>query len=93
MKAVFSLQPGQAAVAPNERHSRVYVVRFLSQEPSDEILRQQFLDTGRSFVNFQGRLIANQDRQEFVNDWYRELEKQYRVTWHRPPQQAGRRAM
>src|SRR5262249_7365695 len=67
MNPVFGRRRGQAGVAPNETHACVYVVRFLSQEPSDEILRQQFLDSG---LNFQVLGIAQRDRQQFIFDWY-----------------------
>ena len=39
MRAVFALKPGENGVAPNQAHSKVYVVRAISQEPDDERLR------------------------------------------------------
>jgi hypothetical protein len=88
MKVVFGLKPDESGSAPNEPHTLVYVVRFVGQEPSDEILRQQFLDTG---LNFQVLGIAQRERQQVNFEWYRDLQKQYQLTWVRPPREAGRR--
>jgi hypothetical protein len=90
MQAVFALKPGEAGAAPNQSHAKVYVVRMIGQDPKDEVLRQQFLDTG---LNFQVMGVAQREMMQIAADWYREVEKRYQVTWHRPPRQAHREAM
>ena len=50
MQGVFGLVPGQAGVAPNQAHSKVYVVRATSQEPDDERLRTQFAEMGQPLL-------------------------------------------
>jgi hypothetical protein len=88
MKAVFALQPGQAGAAPNQSRSKVYVVRVVGQDPVDDVLRTQFLDTG---LNFQVIGVARRDMMQTTIDWYREVEKRYSVTWLRPPRDFSRR--
>lgn len=83
MQAVFSLQPGETGVAPNEAHSRVYVVRVIAFEPKEELLRTQFMESSTN--NFQVRMIAMQDAQMTYTDWFREIEDRYQVKWQRPP--------
>lgn len=90
MKAVFALKPGEAGVAPNQAHSTVYVVRVVGQDPTDEVLRSQFLETG---LNFQVVGVAQRERGQVRFDWYREVQKKYQVTWLRPPRDYSRRAM
>jgi hypothetical protein len=82
MEGVFRLHPGEAGIAPNQPHSTVWVVRVLSQEPGDEILRQQFLDTG---MNFQVLSIARGELFEVSREWFEQLEKDMDLAWHRPP--------
>lgn len=83
MEGVFKLSPGQTGTAPNLPHTVVYVVRAVSQEPSEEILRQQFLETG---VTFPLLMVASRERGEVLRDWYESLDKEMKVVWHRPPQ-------
>ncbi len=90
MRAVFALKPNQAGAAPNQSHNKVYVVRVLGQDPSDEILRTQFLETG---LNFQVVSIAQDDLRQVRIDAYKEIEKKYRVEWHRPPRPGSRMGM
>ena len=80
MRSVFSLHPGQVGAAPNQAHTTVYVVRVLSQEPSDEVLRQQFLDAGTAGLDG----IAAQEVMTTMFDWFGDLEKDMRVVWQRP---------
>jgi hypothetical protein len=90
MQGVFALKPGEAGIAPNQSHSRIYVVRVIGEDPTDEVLRQQFLDTG---LNFQVVGVARREMMQITIDWYREIEKRYQVTWLRPPRDYGRRSM
>lgn len=82
MQGVFALVPGQAGVAPNQPHSRVYVVRAVSQEPDDERLRTQFSEMG---FNQLVLMLANGDRQYAFIQTVRNIEDQYEVKWLRPP--------
>jgi hypothetical protein len=82
MQGVFALQPGQAGVAPNQSHTKVYVVHAISQEPSDELLKAQFLDTG---ITGEVMQIAQMEAIQTWQQWYIELEKEMGVAWNRPP--------
>lgn len=91
MHAIFALSTGQTGVAPNHAHSRVYVVRVTSQAPDEELLRQQFLETG---LTREVMLVARQELFETtITDWRREIEDRYQVKWQRPPRDMSRRAM
>lgn len=87
MEAVFKLKIDETGTAPNQSHDKVYVVRVLAQDPSDELLRTQFLETG---LNFQVVGIGRRDIMQTTYDWFREIEKQYQVTWVRPPRPGSR---
>jgi hypothetical protein len=82
MRAVFSLHPGEVGVAPNQAHTKVYLVRVVSQQPEESMLRDQFLESG---LNFQILSVAQREVMQVLLDWYRGLEEQYRVKWQRPP--------
>jgi len=87
MQGVFSLQPGQSGVAPNQAHSTVYVVRVLQQDPDDEKLRTQFLESGyNELVVMLGRNEAWQTSVGCI----RGIEDQYHVKWQRPPDERRR---
>ena len=87
MQGVFSLQPGQSGVAPNQAHSTVYVVRVLQQDPDDEKLRTQFLESGyNELVVMLGRNEAWTTSVGVI----RGIEDQYHVKWQRPPDERRR---
>jgi hypothetical protein len=87
MQGVFSLLPGQSGVAPNQAHSKVYVVRVLQQDPDDEKLRTQFLESGyNELVVMLGRNEAWRTSVECI----RGIEDQYHVKWQRPPDERRR---
>jgi len=87
MQGVFSLQPGQSGVAPNQAHSRVYVVRVLAQDPDDEKLKALFLESGyNELVVTLGRNEAWRTSVECI----RGIEDQYHVKWQRPPDERRR---
>jgi len=87
MQAVFSQKVNGAGAAPNQPHTRVYVVRVLSEQPDEERLRSQFLDSGyNQFVI----MLAQSEALQTSVEWYRGIEKQYQVKWQRPPDE-GRR--
>jgi hypothetical protein len=82
MEGVFSLSPGEAGLAPNQAHTTVYVVRVLSQEPTEDVLREQFLETGSSAESL---FIARNEMFQTSRDWYEELEKDMQLAWKRQP--------
>ena len=82
MQAVFSLSSGEIGVAVNQPKTFVYVVRIASESPSEEVLREQFLQSGRSA---EIRQIAVTEEQKLVRNWYEDLESQLNVEWHREP--------
>jgi hypothetical protein len=83
MQSVFALQPGETGAGPNQSHHKVYVVRILNQEPDDERLRNQFLESG---YNNMVLMLARGETQQTQMDWYRGVADQYYVKWQRPPQ-------
>jgi hypothetical protein len=85
MRGVFSLSPGEAGIAPNAPHTRVYVVRVIAQSPTDDLLREQFLESG-----LDGMSIANREVFEVFVQWFDDLEKRMAVKWARPPQPGSR---
>lgn len=88
MKAVFSLEPGQTAVAFNEPRTVCYCIRLVSLEPPASELRDQFVES-RSDPRRTG-LVAQQEFSESFGRWIEGLEKQYGLKWNRQPRFAGR---
>lgn len=82
MEAVFRLRPGEAGAAPNQSRQRVYVVRVINQEPDDESLRAQFLESG---YNNMMLMLAQAETLQTQFEWYRGLADSYDVKWERPP--------
>jgi hypothetical protein len=82
MQAVFALELGEMGVAPNDAHSKVYLVKVLSQEPDEQNLRNQFLESGSTP---QVAMVAREDMSQTFMDMYRGLEDRYQVKWQRPP--------
>ncbi len=87
MQGVFALKPGETGVAPNQPHSKVYVVRVISQEPDDARLQALFAESG---ANQQILMLAGGERQYTFMKSLRGIEDQYQVKWQRPPND-GRR--
>lgn len=83
MEAVHRLKAGQTGIAVNEPQDRVYVVHVVSESPGIEELRKQFLEAGRSYEVQQ---IASISGQQYLRQWYENLEQELQVTWHRRPQ-------
>ena len=83
MKAIFKLKVGQVGTAMNQPKSIVYVVRIDSELPSEEVLREQFLQSGNSFDL---RQIAVTDRMELREFWFQSIRKDMNVKWEREPQ-------
>jgi hypothetical protein len=82
MQGVFALKPGETGTAPNQPHSRVYVVRAVSQEPDDARLQTQFSEMGYNQLVL---MLASGERQYAWYQSLRNVEQEYRVTWQRPP--------
>jgi hypothetical protein len=89
MQSVFALKVGETGVAINEPQNKVYVVRIMSETPTEDELKKQFLESGRSFEIQQ---VAFMESQRFFRDWYQGLESQLGVKWQRSPlaQETGR---
>jgi hypothetical protein len=78
MRAVFRLKIGETGVAVNQPKTIVYVVRVASQSPSEEVLRERFLQSG---ANFEVAHLAQTEGSSVASDWIKDLEKQLEVEW------------
>ncbi|HMC10064.1 MAG TPA: hypothetical protein VKH44_02195, partial [Pirellulaceae bacterium] len=87
MQAVFALRPSESGVAPNQSHAKIYVVRVLNQEPDDERLRSQFLESGYNNLVI---MLAQGEALHTSVEWYRGVADQYQVKWQRPPDERRR---
>jgi len=83
MEAVFALEPGETGVAVNEPQTFVYVVRVVSETPDEDERRENFLTSGVSFQTFH---MAAMERDRVMEQWYRDLDEEMDVKWHRPAQ-------
>jgi hypothetical protein len=88
MRTVFSLEPGQAAVAFNEPRTVCYLIRLIGLDPPAPELRDRFLQA-RSEPQAIG-MVAQRQFSEAFGNWIEGLEKQYRLSWNRQPRIAGR---
>ena len=61
-----------------------------SRIPSDEVLRQQFLRSYNMTGMRETMPLLSDDRQDYVQQWYRDLEDEMKVKWQRPPRQLER---
>jgi hypothetical protein len=59
-------------------------VRVLAQEPTDDVLKEQFLESG---ANFQVMNVAQREMFRTAIGWYEELEKEMNLVWQRPPEE------
>jgi hypothetical protein len=87
MQAVFALKPSETGAAPNEAHSKVFAVRVITQDPDDERLRQQFLESGYNQLVV---MLAQREALSTSVEWYRGVAERYQVKWQRPPQDERR---
>jgi hypothetical protein len=83
MEAVSRLKLGETGVAINHSHSRVYVVGLLQQEPSEEELRERFLESGSSMAV---RSAAGQDVSRMAQQWEQQLADELKVVYKTPLQ-------
>ena len=83
MKAVFGLEPEQAAVAFNEPRTVCYAIRLNAFEPPVAELREKFLES-KSDPRRIGAVAQGEFSRSF-GDWLTGLEKRYGLTWARQP--------
>ena len=83
MRSVFKLKVGDVGTAVNQPKTVVYVVRVQSESPSEEALREQFLQTGNSSELQQ---IAFFDKMDVRRDWIESIRRELNVKWERQPQ-------
>jgi hypothetical protein len=88
MRAVFSLEPEQTAVAFNEPQTVCYCVRMVSLQPPVPELRDRFL----AAKNEQGVLAmaAQREFSDAFSTWIDGLEKRHALEWKRQPRMPGR---
>ena len=88
MRAVFSLEPGETAVAFNEPRTVCYCIRLVSLDPPETTLRVRFLE---SKDDQSGPAMAAQ--MEFgaaFRGWIDGLDEKYGLDWKRQPRVPGR---
>jgi hypothetical protein len=83
MRAVFSLEPGKAAVAFNEPRTVCYVIRLVSQEPPTAELQDKFI-AGRNDRQKIG-MVAQREASTTFRELIEAMEKRYRLDWKRQP--------
>lgn len=76
MQEVFAAEPGEVVVAPNEPATVYYVVKVQRMSPSDEELREQFLQPAQR--QMAQPLIRNKAI-DIYTSWYRSVEEQLNV--------------
>jgi hypothetical protein len=84
MKAVFSLQKGEVAVAPNQPKTIAYLVRLDDETPTEEDRRNSFWETGIQF-NMNLHYVAQMAQRERILAWLAEFEKEWSLDWKREP--------
>ncbi len=87
MRAVYSTPVGGDTVAVNQPHTMVYAAHVVSSSPSEEVLREQFMQSMASGISLPIRYLARNERQEMLMKWYQELEADLNVQWHEIPDQ------
>lgn len=87
MKAVFHLNAGEVAVAPNHPQAIYYVVRLAEYErPLDELRNDFALEPPPRYM-----MVADRDRRKLYLDWLAGLNEQAKVHWNRPADAEVRR--
>jgi len=88
MRAVFALEPGQAAAAFNEPQTICYAVRMDALEPPVAELQEKFLaakDDQRRIS-----MVAQEEFSEAFADWFKQLETKHGLEWKRQPRRGDR---
>ncbi len=73
---------GEVVVGVNSPHSKVYAIKVLSQEPTDEVLRNQFLQSGITPA------IKQLSQETMTQDYIakmREIVEEFDLNWNRVP--------
>ena len=83
MEDVFSTPVGSVTVTSNRPQTYVYLARVQEQMPSQEALREQFLNSGGLTQDVM--TIAYGDRVELFRKWYENLQQEMNVEWVRSP--------
>jgi hypothetical protein len=81
MRAVFDLEPGHVGVAVNQPETFVYVVRTESEDPSDDVRRDEFFKSGMTRDVLE---LVREDQSGIYYDWIRTLIKDNQIDWKRP---------
>jgi hypothetical protein len=88
MRAVFSLEPEQTAVAFNEPQTVCYCVRMVSLQPPVTELRDRFLAKRDDQAAL--AMAAQLELSEAFSTWIDGLEKRLTLEWKRQPRMPGR---
>lgn len=83
MQTVFSLVPGQAAVAFNEPKTVCYCLRLGALEPGDDQLKSLFLAAAKDPRRLAA--VADEDTRGIYDRWMKSLEERHAVAWKREP--------
>jgi hypothetical protein len=83
MRTVFSLEPGQAAVAFNEPQTVCYVIRLAALEPGEDQLKELFLASSKDPRRLE--TVAEDDTRGVYERWLKSIEERHAVTWKREP--------
>ncbi|MFM7207836.1 MAG: hypothetical protein ACKO4T_14335, partial [Planctomycetaceae bacterium] len=83
MRAVFDLEPGQAAVAFNEPQTVCYVIRLVAFEPDDARLKELFLASSQDPRRL--ALVADDDTRGVYDRWVESIKERNAVAWKREP--------
>ena len=81
MRAVFDLEPGHVGVAVNQPETFVYVVRAETEEPGDDVRRDEFFKSGMTMDVLE---LVREDQGGIYSDWIRTLIKDNQINWKRP---------
>jgi hypothetical protein len=88
---MFRLRPGQVGVAVNQPQRTVYVIRLISEAPSEDVLRSSFLASNAPTLISRGQTnpvgyLARNESDRLLGQWYQGLLKDIDFQWARDPQ-------
>jgi hypothetical protein len=85
MQSVFSVAPGETAVAMNHPKTSVYVAKVLNENKSSTTIEENFLDElGDPAVANQIQQAAGLDWRVLQEHWLDQLEQEFDVVWLQP---------
>ena len=85
MSSIFALPVGGVGTAANQPKTTVYVARVAGESMTDEQRRELFFASG---VTPDVEALMQNDQVNVIGQWYRDLDKEYRVSWKRVPDQS-----